>query len=499
MPKKIFIILIIFLIAFGFLIFNFRKAKKIEAGTADNVWGWAWSENIGWISFNSTNTGAAIDYGVNINASTGQLAGHAWSSNIGWISFERSETATPPGPPFVTGNFIAKVDNVSSTICDTDNDGFLDTQCGGKDNSNTPISNYKQVFGWARALAACPSETGNDPTNPYDDPCQSTNENAGGWSGWIKLSKDPADVGAANYGTTIDMTTNPKEFRGWAWGGGGSSTSTAVVGWISFNTTNYPGGADYKVLTSLVINQPPEAKNLNQNIQYCNISPGVAKINLSWTYDDPENTDQQAYSLLVEQWDGASWQLKVRCENVSQSVADGGTGSSAVYINRDPPIASQICNSATYVGNLIEYGRQTRWSVKVKDSNNVWSDWATPSSFSIDSHAYPYPDFAPFPSHPAVGEVVTFEQDGPPPSGAPRALCYPGGVEDLCQNVGVTIYFWDFGNGQTSSFKGNATTTYTTVGDYTVTLTITDDVGSCSYSRPLTLTLPLPKWKEIKP
>jgi len=44
--------LIIFLIVFGFLIFNFWKTEKIEASPElKDVNGWAWSENIGWIKF----------------------------------------------------------------------------------------------------------------------------------------------------------------------------------------------------------------------------------------------------------------------------------------------------------------------------------------------------------------------------------------------------------------------------------------------------------------
>ena len=56
MSKKIFIFLIIFLIVLGFLIFNFWKTEKIEASPGlENVYGWAWAENIGWISVNSKN------------------------------------------------------------------------------------------------------------------------------------------------------------------------------------------------------------------------------------------------------------------------------------------------------------------------------------------------------------------------------------------------------------------------------------------------------------
>ena len=54
--------LIIPLIVFGFFLVG-----SVKAGADDNVSGFAWSENIGWISFNCTNldTCAVVDYGVN--------------------------------------------------------------------------------------------------------------------------------------------------------------------------------------------------------------------------------------------------------------------------------------------------------------------------------------------------------------------------------------------------------------------------------------------------
>ncbi|MFA6404449.1 MAG: hypothetical protein WCW03_00355 [Candidatus Paceibacterota bacterium] len=48
----------------------------VSAGTEHNIFGYAWSSNVGWISFN----------GVNKDAS-GNLIGYAWSSNVGWIQF----------------------------------------------------------------------------------------------------------------------------------------------------------------------------------------------------------------------------------------------------------------------------------------------------------------------------------------------------------------------------------------------------------------------------
>src|SRR3989344_6468663 len=76
---------------------DFLKAPKAESSTAQNVSGFAWSggagadSGIGWISFNDTNeTTASATYGVHIDTATGDFSGNAWSENIGWISFDRS-------------------------------------------------------------------------------------------------------------------------------------------------------------------------------------------------------------------------------------------------------------------------------------------------------------------------------------------------------------------------------------------------------------------------
>ena len=66
-----------------------------------NTSGFAWSENIGWISFNcnDSNSCAQVEYGVSVDSGTGLFSGFAWSENIGWISFNTSDLA---GCPFGT-------------------------------------------------------------------------------------------------------------------------------------------------------------------------------------------------------------------------------------------------------------------------------------------------------------------------------------------------------------------------------------------------------------
>jgi hypothetical protein len=474
MLKKIFILLlIVFLIIFIFLIFNLKKPKEIKAspGSGDNVWGWAWAENIGWISFNCDNPElspprcASSNYGVNIASSTGILSGYAWSrgtnadiGGIGWISFADFDG---------DGDVDANDKNIPGSPCAPNCEARVDLNTG-------------QVSGWARALA------GNPP--------------AGGWDGWIKLR-------GTNYG--VSLNTSTKEFEGWAWGGGGTASSSAVVGWISFNckdrgicsTANQicdsdadcSGGqtcvfqqadgdtactiSNYKVLTSLVL--PPSVFNLQS------------------TFPDP-CTQSRIPTLSWNTNASMPYDYELQIDN-DPNFGSPNVTSSASNTNSTQwsPNCLHCCDVAPY--NTINFGGGTYyWRVRARNISGPWSDWAS-SSFNTYSHCYPYPDFTPVPSNPAVDEIVTFYQDYT--KGTP-ALCYSGG-EDLCQNKPGIHYWWDFdynlNPGTDSQFPGNATTTYSVATPTQILLTIQDDIGTCFKFRAITLTLPLPKWKEIKP
>ena len=199
--------------------------------------------------------GACVDYGVDIDETTGEFSGYAWSDNICWISFEPGDIAGCPSAP-----------------CQPrlDLDGAT---CGGTG----------QVCGWARALA------------PVGDP------NAGGWDGWIKLRGSWAD------GVSLDSGPDPSEFEGWAWGGGysGGNIGAGVIGWISFNDrdlTGSPGSFDYQVMTNISLNDTPSATDRDVvQTSGCGLAPIVR---FSWDYNDGDNvppgTDpQSAYEIQV--------------------------------------------------------------------------------------------------------------------------------------------------------------------------------------------------------
>src|SRR3989344_3175772 len=92
---------IIVAVLFGFAYIanpSFPGASNVQAASTDNVSGFVWSENIGWISLNSTRDGSATSYGVNISPMTGTgiFSGYAWSENIGWISFNQGQLTGCP-------------------------------------------------------------------------------------------------------------------------------------------------------------------------------------------------------------------------------------------------------------------------------------------------------------------------------------------------------------------------------------------------------------------
>jgi hypothetical protein len=187
----------------------------VFAGTSDNLSGYAWSENIGWISFNCTNSGTCgtSNYGVNI-AENGDLSGYAWSENIGWISFNASETSGCPSVP-----------------------------CA-------PILNRTQqrLEGWARALAA----------------------DNNGWDGWIHLSA------GLNYGATVSGCAYDGyawgsdvvgwiHFRGTNYGVSGSGSACGVFADAQANGSDNP--------ISIAYNASAIISWTSLNASDCSVSP----------------------------------------------------------------------------------------------------------------------------------------------------------------------------------------------------------------------------------
>ena len=230
MKKKLFLIILIILSVF--------LVKNIKADSSDNVSGYAWSENIGWISFNCTNNDSCgiSDYGVNIDQVTGDFSGYAWSDNIGWISFQPDDVEKGQCVGGIRANF----------------------------NSIT-----EEVTGFARALSA-----------------------ASGWDGCIKLR---GLTGAGQpYGVSIDNITG--NFSGWAW----SDNVSGWVSFNCANTNC--AKSNYKVKAFAAPNNSPEANISCHCDVPGDCDGSGCKCNGTWeTYNQGGDDHNNAIYIIINQ------------------------------------------------------------------------------------------------------------------------------------------------------------------------------------------------------
>ena len=168
--------------------------------------GYAWSSNIGWISFSNNGSegppyrvyllepeaGSAFRYFGGLDGEPG----YAWSPSIGWIKFDEHITENlDSGDIFPSSGKAADIYGVR-----------IDT-------------GYQFVSGWVRACVVFVSGC----SGPLE-----TSDKRGGWDGWIKFS-GTTDSGST-YQVKLNEGQNPAAFYHSgdpAWGG-------SVLGWVSF-------------------------------------------------------------------------------------------------------------------------------------------------------------------------------------------------------------------------------------------------------------------------
>lgn len=227
-----------------FAITLFISFTNTASAAGHKLTGWAWSDNIGWISMSceNTNTCSTSNYSVNISPSTGKLSGYAWSSNIGWVSFEET-TGCPTKDPYTNGCQPTAV----------------------LDSGSSMGAAFPHILGWARAVSA-------------------SSMTSGAWDGWISLScYNTGTCSTSNYGIQLpnNGTNAPSSgsMTGYAWG-------STVSGWISFS----------KVTVT------PDNSSLTLSSDKSVVSFNGDTVTLTW--DSPTNT---AYTSCTGSGGGSDW------------------------------------------------------------------------------------------------------------------------------------------------------------------------------------------------
>ncbi len=147
---------------------NWKVANDIN-GTLS---GWAWSDVVGWISFNCSNTVTCgtSDYKVTVSSSTSEFAGWAWSDVVGWISFNCSNTVTCG-----TVDYKVKTGWVAGPITASLVSSIFDTQITGGAAINSIMWQGTQPAGTHVKFQIASSNCSNGSVNP--PAC-----NSGSWS-----------------------------------------------------------------------------------------------------------------------------------------------------------------------------------------------------------------------------------------------------------------------------------------------------------------------------
>jgi len=237
-------------------------------------------------------------------------------------------------------------------------------------------------------------------------------------------------------------------------------------------------GIESSTITATVqCNRPPTATNLKvtKPADYCGTSPYVF---LSWQFSDPDPGDTQgAYQVQVD-----------NNSNFSSPEID----SSKVFSSSKSYTASNLSYKTTYF-----------WRLKVWDNHDAQSSWISGPSFTTPLHIYPDPDFTWSPPSPSVDEVTQFcavQEAGICPENV--STCYD--INNNPISCSGETFLWTFPAGTkfatgTSATSENPRVKFDSTGQKVVSLQITDDIGTCSITKQVGVTFPLPEWEEAAP
>jgi hypothetical protein len=246
------------------------------------------------------------------------------------------------------------------------------------------------------------------------------------------------------------------------------------------NWSNFAEGGEI----TIALNKPPTTINLNTSASDpCDLPPFYS---FKFTYTDPEANTESRFDF---QADNNSNFLSPEIDR---------TFSNLSYPS--PTEHTQTISLATTpMSGYLAYNTIYYWRARTYDQYGLASNWTTGPQISTFVYKSPSCDFTLVPQNPVPLEAVAFSDN---------SRCWdedPVNGSDCSSSKGDT-FSWDFdvdnkgGADPETSTNENQTVKFSNPGSYKVKLIVTDRGGhSCSTTKTIKTSLPLPKWKEIRP
>lgn len=307
-------------------------------------------------------------------------------------------------------------------------------------------------------------------TAPTPTPIPSADIKANGSDGPISI--------AYNTSVTLSWTsTNAASCSVTPGGWTGTSNPGVSTGNLTSSTTyslncSGPGGSAADNVTVNVNpppNNPPTVSAVTYTEpNYCTSGPDVS---IRWTYADIDGDAQASYQVQVAA-NGSAW---------SVMTADSGVISSS--------------NNAWSVGpGSLLFNTTYKARVRVTDARGATSSWVETSlpsnTWKTPLHAYPW---IPFP----LSYTPSSPRKNLPTQFTDSSTCY----DNNNNPTACASWLWNFGDAGTSNLQ-SPSHTYSSIGSFNSTQTVTDKSGNtCTSSPPTVINIlqPNPQWKEVSP
>ena len=421
-------------------------------GYWNNINGYAWSPNIGWISFNCLNGGADgssvckdTPYGVNVQAhptdvTRAVLKGFAWSgdtkgvtpppANIGPNS-QDPIGPSPAGLGWLRFDIAGNANRFPQSPGNQRASAFIDLS-----------TSQKELRGWAQWCSARSSDTSCAGGTPGNDDSLL----AGKWDGWLQLSGRTPD-----YGVRLIDDGKDCKLAGWAWGSSDTYNSAYPlknknVGWVSMNCENGMNGepddqvncqtSNYGLtIDTNKINFTSAPSNLSSALDAVyKLTPQEEVFDLNWEFNGICQ-DHRGFEIQVSSDPafGGSFMSDAGCPaNVALCCSEGSYCS--------PGTASKVSYAPLSLNNMPAgwFGSTVYWRVRVKAAPKnsglqtyIFSPWSQSSSLVVPPDMFPTNiDVEIIPKNPSIGQTVSFVN---------LARCYSRKSPAACTN-----YTWNF-------------------------------------------------------